>query len=141
MMVNFTVQFPLKTEKYQEDILDKRFEIGTLVLNGFDKLMKLQPFDIVHSSIDRSKFVNENYMDCGWKVVGTTEPSCSYYKRDELIRAEQLSAELVEQLLGDKFNPSETTEQNMMRNNYLQIFDCGTVEVLYRKETTNGKER
>jgi hypothetical protein len=61
--------------------------------------------------------------------------------REELIRAEQLSTELVEQLLGDKFNPSETTEQNMMRNNYLQIFDCGTVEVLYRKETTNGKER
>ena len=24
----FTVQFSLKTEKYQEDILDKRFEIG-----------------------------------------------------------------------------------------------------------------
>ena len=116
-------------------------KLNTLVLNGFDKLMKLQPFDIVHSSIDRSKFVNENYMDCGWKVVGTTEPSCSYYKRDELIRAEQLSTELVEQLLGGKFNPSETTEQNMMRNNYLQIFDCGTVEVLYRKETTNGKER
>lgn len=116
-------------------------KLNTLVLNGFDKLMKLQPFDIVHSSIDRSKFVNETYTDCGWKVVGTTEPSCSYYKRDELIRAEQLSTELVEQLLGDKFNPSETTEQNMMRNNYLQIFDCGTVEVLYRKETTNGKER
>lgn len=58
-----------------------------------------------------------------------------------VIRAEQLSAELVEQLLGDKFNPSETTEQNMRRNNYLQIFDCGTVEVLYRKETLNDKER
>lgn len=27
-MENFTIQFPLKTEKYQEDILDKRFEIG-----------------------------------------------------------------------------------------------------------------
>ena len=27
-MTNFIVQFPLKTEKYQEDILDKRFEIG-----------------------------------------------------------------------------------------------------------------
>lgn len=27
-MSNFIVQFPLKTEKYQEDILNKRFEIG-----------------------------------------------------------------------------------------------------------------
>lgn len=34
MMVNFTVQFPLKTEKYQEDILDKRFEIGRQIYNS-----------------------------------------------------------------------------------------------------------
>ena len=27
-MANFVVEFPLKTEKYQEDILNKRFEIG-----------------------------------------------------------------------------------------------------------------
>lgn len=32
-MANFTIQFPLKTEKYQEDILDKRFEIGRQIYN------------------------------------------------------------------------------------------------------------
>lgn len=26
-MANFVVQFPLKTESYQEDVLNKRFEI------------------------------------------------------------------------------------------------------------------
>lgn len=30
----FTVQFPLKTEKFQEDILDKRFEIGRQIYNS-----------------------------------------------------------------------------------------------------------
>lgn len=34
MLGNFTVQFPLKTEKYQEDILDKRFEIGGQIYNS-----------------------------------------------------------------------------------------------------------
>lgn len=34
MLRNFTVQFPLKTEKYQEDILDKRFEIGGQIYNS-----------------------------------------------------------------------------------------------------------
>ena len=34
MMVNFTVQFPLKIDKYQEDILDKRFEIGRQLYNS-----------------------------------------------------------------------------------------------------------
>lgn len=33
-MANFVVQFPLKTEKYQEDILDKRFEIGRKIYNS-----------------------------------------------------------------------------------------------------------
>ena len=33
-MANFIVQFLLKTEKYQEDILDKRFEIGRQIYNS-----------------------------------------------------------------------------------------------------------
>src|SRR5699024_11607173 len=32
-MANFIVQFPLKTEIYQEDILHKRFEIGRKIYN------------------------------------------------------------------------------------------------------------
>src|SRR5574344_2657097 len=33
-MANFIVQFPLITEQYQEDILDKRFEIGRHIYNS-----------------------------------------------------------------------------------------------------------
>lgn len=33
-MANFVVEFPLKTEKYQEDILNKRFEIGRQIYNS-----------------------------------------------------------------------------------------------------------
>ena len=33
-IANFIVQFLLKTEKYQEDILDKRFEIGRQIYNS-----------------------------------------------------------------------------------------------------------
>lgn len=33
-MANFIVIFPLKTEKYQEDILNKRFEIGRQIYNA-----------------------------------------------------------------------------------------------------------
>lgn len=37
-MANFIVQFPLKTEKYQEDILNKRFEIGRKMYNSLVKV-------------------------------------------------------------------------------------------------------
>ena len=33
-MANFVVEFPLKTEKYNEDILNKRFEIGRKIYNS-----------------------------------------------------------------------------------------------------------
>lgn len=33
-MANFVVEFPLKTERYQEDILNKRFEIGRKIYNS-----------------------------------------------------------------------------------------------------------
>ena len=33
-MANFIVEFPLKTEKYQEDVLNKRFEIGRQIYNS-----------------------------------------------------------------------------------------------------------
>jgi hypothetical protein len=33
-MDRYCVTFPLKTEKYQEDILDKRFEIGRKMYNA-----------------------------------------------------------------------------------------------------------
>lgn len=33
-MTNFIVEFPLKTEKYQEDILNKRFELARKIYNS-----------------------------------------------------------------------------------------------------------
>ena len=33
-MANFIVQFPLKTELYQEDVLDRRFETGRKIYNS-----------------------------------------------------------------------------------------------------------
>ena len=33
-MSNFIVEFPLKTEKYQEDVLNKRFKVGRYIYNS-----------------------------------------------------------------------------------------------------------
>lgn len=39
-MANFAVQFPLRIEKYQEDILNKRFEIGRKIYNSLVTVSK-----------------------------------------------------------------------------------------------------
>ena len=39
-MANFMIQFPLKTEKFQEDILNKRFKIAEHVYNSLVHVTK-----------------------------------------------------------------------------------------------------
>ena len=39
-MAKFIIQFLLKTEKYQEDILDKRFEIGRQIYNSLVNMIQ-----------------------------------------------------------------------------------------------------
>ena len=62
-MANFTVEFPLKTEKYQEDILNKRFEIGRQIYNSlvnvtqkrYKEMIKTKKYSTLLSSITGNK--------------------------------------------------------------------------------------
>ena len=62
-MANFIVKFPLKTEKYQEDILDKRFEIGRQIYNSlvnltqkrYKEMIKTKKYRTLLSSLTGNK--------------------------------------------------------------------------------------
>ena len=62
-MTNFIVEFPLKTEKYQEDILNKRFEIGRKIYNSlvnvtqkrYKEMIKTKKYRTLLSSLTRNK--------------------------------------------------------------------------------------
>ena len=62
-MANFIVEFPLKTEKYQEDILDKRFEIGRQIYNSlvnvtqkrYKEMIKTKKYRTLLSSLTSNK--------------------------------------------------------------------------------------
>ena len=62
-MANFIVEFPLKTEKYQEDILDKRFEIGRQIYNAlvtvtqkrYKEMIKTKKYRNLMSSLTGNK--------------------------------------------------------------------------------------
>ena len=62
-MANFIVEFPLKTEKYQEDILKKRFEIGRHIYNSlvnvtqkrYKEMMKTKKYRTLRSSFTGNK--------------------------------------------------------------------------------------
>lgn len=72
-MANFIVQFPLKTEKYQEDILDKRFEIGRQIYNSlvnitqkrYKEMIKTKQYRTILSSLSNDKKKDKDI----WKQI------------------------------------------------------------------------
>ena len=62
-MTNFIVKFPLKTEMYQEDILNKRFEIGRKIYNSlvnitqkrYKEMIKTKKYRTLLSSLTGNK--------------------------------------------------------------------------------------
>ena len=62
-MANFIVKFPLKTEKYHEAILNKRFEIGRQIYNSlvnvtqkrYKEMIKTKKYRTLLSSLTGNK--------------------------------------------------------------------------------------
>ena len=72
-MANFIVEFPLKTEKYQEDILNKRFEIGRQIYNSlvnvtqkrYREMIKTKKYRTLLSSLSGNKKIDKPI----WKQI------------------------------------------------------------------------
>ena len=72
-MINFIVTFPLKTEKYQEDILNKRFEIGRQIYNAlinvtqkrYKEMIKTKKYRTLISSLTGNKKTDKEI----WKQI------------------------------------------------------------------------
>ena len=52
--MNFIIQFSLKTEKYQEDILDKRFEIGRQIYNSLVNITQKRYKEMIKTKVYRN---------------------------------------------------------------------------------------
>ena len=72
-MANFIIQFPLKTEKYQEDILNKRFEISRKMYNSLVNITQKRYKEMVKIKEYRKLLVsltNDNKKDkTVWKKI------------------------------------------------------------------------
>ena len=72
-MAYFIVEFPLKTEKYQEDILNKRFEIGRQFYNSlvnitqkrYKEMIKTKKYRTLLSSLSGNKKADKEI----WKQI------------------------------------------------------------------------
>ena len=91
-MANFIVEFPLKTEKYQEDILNKRFEIGRQIYNSlvnvtqkrYKEMIKTKKYRTLLSSLTGNKKSDKEI----WKQINDIrrQYSMSEYSFHEDVR-------------------------------------------------------
>lgn len=73
LMANFIVEFPLKTEIYQEDILNKRFEIGRQIYNSlvhitqkrYPEMIKTKNYRKLMASLTGNKKIDKEI----WKQI------------------------------------------------------------------------
>lgn len=119
-------------KKNEIELLRMCTKLNTQVIGGFSKLMKNQPYNEVHSYIDRRLFNGKGYFSCNWKFERYSQPSYTYFikgKRENRMNWQKHH-------LKDKlkiYDKSLTEHQNMNNNGFYRIYDCGTIKVKYTK--------
>lgn len=101
------------------------------VICGFSKLLKHQPYDNFVSYVDLSKYTGKGYFDNGFELISKSKPSYKYIYGDTILNRIAAQKYKLPELLGDKFDPDKTESQNMMDNDYWQVFDCGNLKLKY----------
>ena len=117
-----------KKNKYEMQICTK---LNTQVIGGFAKLTEHQPYNELITYVDRSKFTEQDFVNAGFTLVNTTKPDYSYYLGNTHIPKMHVQRRKLPKLLGDKFDPSKTTVENMMAAGYLVLYDCGNYKMTY----------
>lgn len=109
-------------------------KLNTQIIGGFSKLLKYQPYNELISYIDRSKFNGKSYYANNFIFLNYTKPSYTYYKNNIKLNRVSAQKHKLKKLLGSNFNENETEIKNMIRNGWLQVYDCGNIKVRWTNE-------
>lgn len=126
---------PRFDKKYQYEMLRFCTRLNTNIVGGASKLLtaferEFKPTNLV--SYANKQFSNGNlYKQLGFELLGELAPgywwSNGNYGKTTYSRYQTQKHKLVK-LLGDRFNPNMTEEQNMISSGFYRIFDCGNLK-------------
>ncbi len=103
------------------------------VVGGFSKLLKHANFNHLVSYIDVATFNGGGYELLGFKKVVTNPPT--WFVVNQKARKREPRYLYMKKYLEKKlktFDPLLTEEENLKRNNYGRIWNCGTIKVEWR---------
>ena len=112
---------------------------NTQVLGGFSKLVKYAKnklnADVLYSYISRRMFSGKGYFSVGFEIVKINKPTYFYTKRlKRYPRYDFMKNKIKQKYIKGKllyWNENETEEENMIKNKYGRIYDCGTIKVKF----------
>lgn len=104
---------------------------GYRIVGGFSKLLKHSKQTHFFSYVDLAHFDGKGYDALGFKLIGITNPSYVYIKKDIVLNRLACQKHKLNTLL-DRFDPNLTEQQNMSMNGYYQIYDCGNLKLEYK---------
>jgi hypothetical protein len=111
-------------------------KINTQIIGGLSKLLKYfikneNPKSII-SYVDLRYFNGNGYIKNNFKIIGQSEPNYFYFHKTSMILESRLRYQKhkLEKIL-DNFDVGLSEYENMINNDYLRIFDCGNLKLLY----------
>ena len=105
-------------------------KLNTKVIGGFSKLLK--DSGAKYSFVDKRLFSGHSYKNTNFKHIYDTKPNYFYYKNDNIYSRVKFQKHKLKSQL-DFFDVNLTEFENMDRNGYLRIYDCGNQKWVINK--------
>lgn len=125
-----------KHSKLSWEIIRYACKAGTTVVGGFSRLLHRFMKDYNPPSIitfaDRRISKGSLYRQY-FTLDSITQPNYFYYKGCAISRQRCQKHKLP--VLLDNFDPTRTEVDNMLNNGYVQVFDCGHIKFIWRRQT------
>ena len=123
-----TFQKPRFTDKYDYELIRFASLLNTQVIGGASKLLnnfrqRYKPKSII-SYADRRYSNGKLYEKIGFTQSHITDTGYFYVKGGKIFNRQQFQKHKLKGILSD-YSPELTEEENMLRNGYFRLYDCG----------------
>ena len=131
---------PRYNKNYQYELLRLCTKNDCYVIGGVKRLFKCfiteyNPNSII-SYCDTSKFTGKVYSEIGFIKEKISSPSCHWYnlKTKQHINNTLLLKLGFDKIFGTDFGKGVDNEELMLKNNFIQIYDCGQDSYIWKRE-------
>lgn len=133
---------PRYNKNYQYELIRLCSKSGVNVIGGASKLFnyfikKYNPESII-SYCDKSKFDGKIYDNLKMKLINESSPSCNWInvKTQRRITDSELRRLGADKLIGTNYGKGTSNSEIMLKNNYIQVYDCGQKTFAWNKDIT-----